>query len=353
MTWAMIGLGAASLINSLYRQNKSDHQVDTANSNNRAAAEMNYKAQQETNEMNYRIFQEQLAYNDPSHLKSLYDAAGLNGSAIVANQGFTPTAAPNMVAPQMAQTTYSFYDDTRMQSGADAMMKSLIDALGMQQTRKEIEKTNEEIISQRAAQDETKARTRNLLKDAVLKDQEIDENDLQFLLSANDVDNINRKNAELELTLEGMRDRLAFDRELRPRVLRQYDDKHMNDWLDSCMKKIDVKYHETEIRQSLAKLWLDMKNCVREGRIMDMQTIAATYANIITKATLPSEVYAKIYENTEKGGKAQKGARKYEWLDPANGTGTVDTFMRHFADSFTTVMSAVLQPLQGLISIGK
>lgn len=353
MIGALIGLGVLSAGYSIYSNIRNNKQVDKANEINRNASQLSYQAQKETNEMNYRIFKETQDFNSPANLKSMYDSLGLNGDAIVANQGFVPTAAPNMVAPQMAQQQFSFYDDTNMRSGADRLMKSLVDGLSMQKVKSEIEETGQRMILMKAQTSECEQSTRNLIKDALLKDQDISQNDLDYILKSNEVDTINQRNAELMLTVEGLKDTLSFNRNVRPKILKQYDDKHLTDWLDSCMKQIDVKYHEKEIKMELTKLWADVKNTIKQGKILDLDTLIKQSSYAITQLTLPSEVYKTIYENTEKGEESRKSLRKYEWLDPENGSNVLDTFMRQLADCFTTVMSAILQPLQGLVSLGK
>lgn len=352
MTAALIGLGIASAAYSIYRGAKSDRQIDRANNINEQAAQLNYKAQQETNEMNYRIFQEQQEYNSPAHLKEMYDALGLNGSAIVANQGFTPTAAPQMLSPHQDMVNFTPYSTP--ENPADKLMSSLITALSSDKMRAEIEKTIQERIHIEAQTQSCKASTEGIIKDNLLKG-------LDITLKENDVAQINDKNAELRLTVESLRQTVANQPKLQAAVLRQYDDKHALDAADEIIKKLEqqekglnIKYLRESLNNRLQTVFQTLQNAIKNGESIDLSNDAAQIANYIAYETRQSRIDAVNASNRNKKATENYEASKIEAATPGTGSDT-PTNLQEYGNRavwwFTYVGDVLVSPLKGIIKL--
>lgn len=352
MTAALIGLGIASAAYSIYRGAKSDSQVNRANDINENAANLSYQAQKETNEMNYRIFQEQLGYNSPENLKNMYDALGLNGSAIVANQGFTPTAAPQMVAPHQDQVSFTPYNSP--ENPADKMMQSLITALSSSKMRAEIEKTVQERINIEALTESCKVSTEGLVKDNLLKG-------FDLKLKENEVSQINEKNAELRLTVESLRQDVANKPDLQKRVLRQFDDKHALDVVDEILKKLDVKekginieYLRQTLNDRVATMYYNMCNAIKQGETYDLSHDAAKIANYVAYETRQSRIDAENAHNRNLKASENYEASKIERITPGTGEDNISNvteFANRLVWTFGIVGDAIVSPLKGIIKV--
>lgn len=352
MLGALIGLGIASAAYSVYRQHKSDTQIDRSNDINEQAAQLNYKAQQETNEMNYRIFQEQQNYNSPVHLKEMYDSLGLNGSAIVANQGFTPTSAPQMLAPRYDQVSFTPY--AQPENPADKMMQSLISALTSSKMRAEIENTIKDSILKEAQTQNCQKSTEVIAQDVLLKG-------LDVKLKQNDLDTLNEKNAELRLTVQRLQQDVEYQPKLQKAVLRQYDDKHALDVADEIIKKLEaselglnVRFLRESLGNRLQQVFQSLQNSIKQGESFDLSNDAAQIANYIAYETRQGIIDAENASNRNTKASENYSASKIEAASSGTDGQPIENgqdFANRCVWTFGIIADALVSPLKGIVKI--
>lgn len=344
MTTALITLGALSAAYSVYRGIKQDKQVERANTINENAAQLSYQSQKETNEMNYKIFKDQQQYNSPENLKSMYDSLGLNGSAIVANQGFTPTDAPQMIAPTMPQVAELPYQT--QQNPADTMMNALITALSSSKMQAEIKKITNEAI-------QVEAQTENCRQSTELILKQIYGEDLRNKLTENDVNMINEKNAELRLTIDKLEQEVQFNQELMPRIMRQYDDKHLLDAIEKELKDIQVEYDRKTLKTKVAILGQQLRSAIKNNDKLDLDIAIGEIAKDIqqynlryTEDTYIERVNAENSSNRVMSKQNRNDEARIDKNDP-------DKFTGKMAATVGAIVDGVAAPLRGIFKIGK
>lgn len=341
LTGALIGLGVLSAGHAIYSGYKNRQVANRANDINENAAQLSYQSAKETNDLNYQIFKEQQEYNSPAHLKEMYDALGLNGSAIVANQGFTPTAAPQMLAPEMNQVDFM---QTQTENPADKMMTALMTALTSSKMRVEIDKIAKEAIQVEAQTDNCKQSTNLLLK-------HIYGAELANKLTENEVNLINEKNAEFRVSFDKLQQEVAYNKEMMPRLLRQFDDKNLLDGIERQLKENELEYNKKTLRNRVAAIGVALRNAIKNGEHLDITNEIAELTRDITESQRDYErnteykktmaANARYHEETQE---SKIHSASLELNDPSTAQGELTAIV-------SSLLEGIMSPLKGIIKI--
>lgn len=261
----LVGTAAATAVSASSASNaakKSQQSVRDTNATNTANV-------QATNEMNYKIWQEQMAYNSPEHQIQMLDDAGLNGKAAylamngagssVAGIGPTmqpaqdsPIIMPDSVGPTISQ---GVRDATQIAKDSFTLYNEQV-------------KTQSDVISKRVQDEYVRKQTDMVLAQTIGVEEYND-------LAPERRELLARQKIEFDYNIGLLQETLAetqrvneFNKTLRTWTL---DDRKF----DILLRNANIQVAEGTAR----KLQAEVKKCAAEARYLGTQIDAASLAN--------------------------------------------------------------------------
>lgn len=290
----LVGTAAATAVSASSASNaakKSQQSVRDTNATNTANV-------QATNEMNYKIWQEQMAYNSPEHQIQMLDDAGLNGKAAylamngagssVAGIGPTMQAAqdspiimPDSVGPTISQ---GVRDATQIAKDSFTLYNEQV-------------KTQSDVISKRVQDEYVRKQTDMVLAQTIGVEEYND-------LAPERRELLARQKIEFDYNIGLLQETLAetqrvneFNKTLRTWTL---DDRKF----DILLRNANIKVAEGTAR----KLQAEVKKCAAEARYLGTQIDAASLANRLNEV-LYDDYVSQEHSRTKVATESVKQAR--------------------------------------------
>lgn len=273
-TAAATAVSASSASKAAKRSQQSVRETNATNSANVQA----------TNEMNYQMWQEQMAYNSPEHQIQMLDDAGLNGkAAYLAMNGAGSSVVGNAPTMQAAQESPTIMPDTVGPTIAQGVRDATQIAKDTYALYNEQVKTQSEIISKRVSDEYIRKQTDMVLAQTIGVEEYND-------LAPDRRELLARQKIEFDYNIGLLKETLAetqrvneFNKTLRTWTL---DDRKF----DILLRNADIKVAEGTAR----KLQAEVKKVAAEARYLGTQIDAGSLANRL------SEVLYEDYVSQEK-----------------------------------------------------
>lgn len=258
-TAAATAVSASSASKAAKRSQESVRDTNATNSANVQA----------TNEMNYKIWQEQMAYNSPEHQIQMLDDAGLNGkAAYLAMNGAGSSVAGNGPTMQAAQDSPIIMPDTVGPTVAQGVRDATQIAKDSFTLYNEQIKTQSDILSKRVQDEYVRKQTDMVLAQTIGVEEYND-------LAPERRELLARQKIEFDYNIGLLQETLAetqrvneFNKTLRTWTL---DDRKF----DIMLRNANIQVAEATAR----KLQAEVKKCVAEARYLGTQIDAASLAN--------------------------------------------------------------------------
>lgn len=224
---------------------------------------------QATNEMNYKIWQEQMAYNSPEHQIQMLDDAGLNGkAAYLAMNGAGSSVAGNGPTMQAAQDSPIIMPDTVGPTLSQGVRDATQIAKDSFTLYNEQVKTQSDVISKRVQDEYVRKQTDMVLAQTIGVEEYND-------LAPERREMLARQKIEFDYNIGLLQETLAetqrvneFNKTLRTWTL---DDRKF----DVLLRNANIKVVEGTAR----KLQAEVKKCAAEARYLGTQIDAGSLAN--------------------------------------------------------------------------
>lgn len=239
---------------------------------------------QATNEMNYQIWQEQMAYNSPEHQIQMLDDAGLNGkAAYLAMNGAGSSVVGNAPTMQAAQESPTIMPDTVGPTIAQGVRDATQIAKDSFTLYNEQVKIQSDILSKRVQDEYVRKQTDMVLAQTIGVEEYND-------LAPERRELLARQKIEFDYNIGLLQETLAetqrvneFNKTLRTWTL---DDRKF----DILLRNAQIEVAEATAR----KLQAEVKKCVAEARYLGTQIDAMSLANRL------NEVLYEDYVSQEK-----------------------------------------------------
>lgn len=276
----LVGTAAATAVSASSSSNaakKNQQSVRETNATNAANV-------QATNEMNYQIWKEQMAYNSPEHQIQMLDDAGLNGrAAYLAMNGAGSSVVGNAPTMEAAQDSPIIMPDTVGPTIAQGVRDATQIAKDTFSLYNEQIKTQSEIISKRVSDEYVRKQTDMVLAQTIGVEEYNDLAPERRELLARQKIEFDYNIGLLKETLEETQRVNEFNKTLRTWTL---DDRKF----DILLRQAQLEVTEATAR----KLQAEVKKCAAEARYLGTQIDAASLANRL------NEVLYEDYVEQEK-----------------------------------------------------
>lgn len=276
----LVGTAAATAVSASTASNaakRSQQSVRETNATNTANV-------QATNEMNYKIWQEQMAYNSPEHQIQMLDDAGLNGkAAYLAMNGAGSSVVGNVPTMEAAQDSPIIMPDSVGPTIAQGVRDATQIAKDTFTLYNEQVKTQTDVISKRVQDEYVRKQTDMVLAQTIGVEEYND-------LAPERRELLARQKIEFDYNIGLLQETLAETQRVNE------FNKTLRTWtLDDRKFDILLRNAQLEVTEATArKLQAEVKKCAAEARYLGTQIDAASLANRL------NEVLYEDYVEQEK-----------------------------------------------------